>query len=42
MLEQAAEEVLNIVSKAPSTANAAVQAGSTVVDFPVVSSVFSV
>lgn len=42
MLEQAEEEVLNIVSKAPSTANAAVQAGSTVVDFPVVSSVFCV
>lgn len=28
-LEQAFESVLNIVSKAPSTANAAVQAGST-------------
>ena len=39
VLEQAEEEVLNIASKAPSTANAAVQAGSTVVDFPVVSSV---
>ena len=36
MLEQAEEEVLNIVS------NAAVQAGSTVVDFPVVSYVFCV
>lgn len=33
MLEEAEEEVLNIASKVPSTANAAAQAGSAVVDF---------